>query len=261
MSKDEIAPLDTGQVLRRAIELDRIVGGELDDETLDHKALAEIAAEVGVSPAALAAAVADGQVGVLEPKTIVDRLVGPKIVWSSRTVSADERRARELVLEWLTVAHGLKPRVRPDGVIVAGRRRDLAGKLGRKLRKVQGVGGLGAASQVQAAAVATEGGDAPESSISLAADIGSRRKDAIVGGSATTAGLSVVVGMTAVVAGPVALVGLPVAAGVGTLVARRVHRTTIVTITESVDETVDAVVQGEEPPRPRGSIVRRRRSD
>ncbi len=59
MSKDEITPLDTGQVLRRAIELDRIVGGELDDETLDHKALAEIAAEVGVSPAALAAAVAD----------------------------------------------------------------------------------------------------------------------------------------------------------------------------------------------------------
>jgi hypothetical protein len=96
--------------------------------------------------------------------------------------------------------------------------------------------------------------------VSLAADIGSRRNDAIVGGSVATAGLTVVIGLGAAASGPVVLFALPVAAGVGTLVARRRHRTTVAVVSESVEETVDAVLQGEEPPRPRGSLVRRRRS-
>ncbi|MGH1490036.1 MAG: hypothetical protein ACRBK7_11705 [Acidimicrobiales bacterium] len=269
MSNDEVTPVDPGQVLRRAIELDHLPGAELHDEPLDDQALAEIAADLGVSPAALAGALADGKAGALRDKTIVDRLVGPRWVWSSRTVSVDEQQARELLLDWLAVAHGLKPRVRPDGVIVARKRHDLAGKLGRGLRRVQGVGGLGTANRVQAAAVSAEddipGGaneaeDGPESSLCLAADLGSRRNDAIAGGSAAAVGMSAIVGVAVFASGPIALFGLPVAAGVGTVVARRVHRTTVIRITETVDETVDAVVLGEEPPRPRGSLVRRRKS-
>lgn len=266
MSNDEINPVNetvnetvnATEVLRRAIELDHLPGNSLEDVPLDHQALSEIAADIGVSPSSLAAALADGQAGVLSKRTIVDRIVGPRWVWSSRTVPADDQVARDRLVEWLSVAHGLRPRVRPDGVVVARKRRDLAGKLGSGVRRVQGLGELGKVRQVKAAAVTVEAEveDGP-SSLCLAADVSSQRNDAIAGGSAAAVGVSAVIGVAAFASGPVLLIGLPVAAGVGTIVARRVHRTTIVRMTESVDHTVDGVALGDNPPKPLDGLTRR----
>lgn len=270
MSNDEINPVNESvtetvnatEVLRRAIELDHLPGNSLEDVPLDHQALSEIAADIGVSPSSLAAALADGQAGVLSKRTIVDRIVGPRWVWSSRTVPADDQVARDRLVEWLSVAHGLRPRVRPDGVVVARKRRDLAGKLGSGVRRVQGLGELGKVKQIKAAAVTIEaeiddGPSSSPSSLCLAADVSSQRNDAIAGGSAAAVGVSAVIGVAAFASGPVLLISLPVAAGVGTIVARRAHRTTIVRMTESVDHTVDGVALGDNPPKPLDGLTRK----
>lgn len=260
MSESEIQPVDTGMILRRAIELDEVSWELVSDEPLDSQSLAEIAAELGVSPNAVASALAEAKAGAPSRRSVLDRVVGPRRVAANRVVVTDDESVRERLVEWLSVTHGLKPRVRPDGVVIAHKRRDLAGLVGKGLRRAQGLGGLTVADTVQAATVAT-GDDAEEvdrSSLCLVADVGSKRKEAIAGGSAVAVGMSVVVGFAAVITGPVTLVGVPVAAGVGTLVARRVHRTTVVRLSESVSHTVDGVSQGEEPPRPVGSLSRRR---
>lgn len=260
--EDQIPPVDPGLVLRRAIELDRPVGEDLSGDVLDHQALAEVAAEIGVSQEALAAAVADGKAGILVRRTIVDRIVGPRWVWASGTVAAGDDQARERLVRWLSVGHGLRPRVRPDGVIVARKRRDLAGKLGAGVRKVQGLGGLASAKRVRAAAVPTMGDEpAGSSSLCLAADLSAQRRDAIAGGSAAAIGVSVMIGAAAFATGPALLAGLPLAAGIGAAVARRSHRITVVEMSESVDHTVEGVVKGEDPPRPIGDLVRRRSVD
>lgn len=260
--QDQNPPLDPGLVLRRAIELDRPVGDDGRGTALDHRALAEIAAEIGVSQEALAAAVADGQAGILARRTLIDRIIGPRWVWASGTVAADDDQTRERLVNWLSVGHGLRPRVRPDGVIVARKRRDLAGKLGASVRKIQGLGGLGSAKRVRAAAVPTVGDrEDRSSSLCLAADLSAQRKDAIAGGSAAALGVSVVIGAAAFATGPALLAGLPLAAGVGAAVARRSHRIAVIEMTESVDHTVEGVVKGDDPPRPIGDLVRRRSSD
>ncbi len=289
MNERETTPVDASTVLRRAIEVDHhSFEGDLD-QPLDHQTLVEIAAEVGISPGAVAVAVAEARAGALERRSLLDRIVGPRLVSANRTTTVENGETRERLVEWLTVTHGLKPRVRPDGVVVAAKRHDLAGKVSTGIRRVQGLGGLSTANSITAAAIGPEsdgrsnagadgnggtdagtgtgtGTDSDADPIELGAvcvvaDLGSKRNDAIVGGSVVAVGVSAALSVVAVVTGPVALMGIPVAAGVGTLVARKSHRTTVVKIMTSVDHAVDGVAQGEEPPRPLGGLVRRRRSE
>lgn len=260
--------VDAALVLRRAVQLDHLDEGGVTwtgqlDEQLSQEMLSEIAAEVGVSATAVAAAVAEAQAGALERQSVLDRLIGPRLVTANRVIETDDEQAKARLLDWLAVAHGLRPRVRPDGVIIAHRRRDLAGKMGTRLRRVQGLGGLSNATTVHAAAVDAEGENTDSSdpgAICVVADLGSKRTEAIVGGSAVAAGVSVVVSVVAVFTGPALLVGLPVAAGLGTAVARKTHRSTVSRMVESVDQTMDGVVQGEAPPHPLDGLVRKRRS-
>ncbi len=258
MSNDEIIPLNPGEVLRRAIELDQDPVVESHRLALDRHTLSDIADELGVSPGALAEAIAGGQAGVPTERTLIDRLVGPRWVWSSRTVAAGDEQTRQRLVEWLSVTHGLRPRVRHDGVIVARKRRDLAGKLGSSLRRVQGLGELSTVTRVQAAAVVSEKeSDGASSLLCLAADVSAQRKEAIVGGSAAAVGTAVVLVAVAVATAPVALVGLPVSAGVGAVVARRSHRATVERMTDTVEDTVDGVARGEAPQGPLGGLTRR----
>lgn len=258
MSNDEIIPLDPGEVLRRAIELDHEPDVESHRSALDHHTLSDIAAELGVSATALATAIAGGQAGVPTERTFVDRLVGPRWVWSSRTVSAGDEQTRQRLVEWLSVTHGLRPRVRQDGVIVARKRRDMAGKLGSGLRRFQGLGALSTVDRVQAAAVVAENEHEGTSSLlCLAADVSAQRKEAIIGGSAAAVGTAVLLVAVSLATAPVALVGLPISAGVGTLVARRNHRTTVERMTDTVEDTVDGVARGETPQGPLGGLTRR----
>ena len=246
--------VDTATLLRRAIELDHL-GQEVDlDQPLDRDTLSEIAAEVGISPGALATAIAEAKAGALVNRSVLDRVVGPRLISANRTVSMEDQEAIDRLVEWLSVTHGLKPRVRSDGVVVAGKRRDLAGKISTGIRRAQGLGGLSTANSVTATAVGPETPASPETSkdaggaVCLVADVGAKRNEAIIGGSAVAVSVSAAVVVVTVVTGPVALVGIPVAAGIGTIVARLSHRTTVIKVSESVDHAVDGVAQGEKPP-------------
>ena len=252
--------VDTAILLRRAIELDQL-GQNLDlDQPLDRDTLSEIAADVGISPGALATAIAEAKAGALVSRSILDRVVGPRLISGHRTVSIEDSEATERLVKWLAVTHGLKPRVRSDGVIVAVKRHDLAGKISTGIRRAQGLGGLSTANSVTATAVGPEtpakagkSANARNSAdsggaVCLVADVGAKRNEAIIGGSAVAVGASAAVVVITVVTGPVALVGIPVAAGIGTIVARLSHRSTVVRVSESVDHAVDGVAQGEKPP-------------
>ncbi len=261
MRHRDTAPSDADLVLRRAIELDADHTSG-DDIELDQTTLSEIAAEIGVAPEAVVTAIAEARTGVLAHRSLVDRVIGPRRVWAHRPITYDDELARARLLDWLEVTHGLRPRVRPDGVVVASKRRDLVGKVGIGLRKAQGVGGLAVATTVRATTVVPDDDDAgSDGAICLVADVGAKRKEAVLGGSAVAMGASVVVGLAAVITGPLTLVGVPAAAGVGTLVARRVHRSTVARVSESVELTVDGVAVGEDAPKPKGSLVRRRRTE
>ena len=269
MAEHEIVPArtDVESVLRRAIEKAQRAEVEAAataaEPVLDTAALTEIAAEVGVPAESLAAALAEAQAGVDERRGVlagaVDRVVGPRTVWVSRPTDADEAEARRRIVDWLESNHGLRPRVRADGVVVAAKRRDVAGKMAGGIRRVRGLGGLGTASSIQAAAV--DAGDG-QGSVCLAADVGNKRAEAIAGGSVIAVGGTMVVGVTALITAPVVLVGVPIAAGVGTVASRLLYRSTVRRIGDTLEETVDGVARGDEPPHPLGRLrVRRTRRD
>ena len=244
-------------IIRRAIELDRIEPSE-DGGGLSQLQLAQIAGDLDISPAALNSALVEAKAGVDGRQGLVDRLVGPRHISAKRSASVDEEAITVRVLEWLEVTHGLRPRVTSDGVVVATKRRDLAGVVGTGIRRAQGFGGLSTADEIKAAVVTTGTDAQHESAVCLVADVGHSRSGAIVAGSAVAAGGSLVIGMVTLLVGPAAWVGVPLAAGAGALGARLVHRTTVRRVGESIDQTIDGVALGNEPPRPVGAFKRRR---
>lgn len=254
--------VDTSIVLRRAAELDKGLADDGVPVSLDPSMLAEVASEVGISPEAMASALAEAKAGAIRKRSVIDKVVGPRWVSANRITSETDDTSTERLVEWLEVAHGLKPRVTSEGLVVASKRRDLAGVVSTSLRRVQGLGGLSAATTVKAAAVTGEGDEDDDitGSVCLVADVGSKRNEAIRNGSVVTVVVWAAIGVAATAAGTVTLVGLPVAAGLGTLVARRSHRTTVVRVSESVDHVADGVALGQDPPRPKGSFGRRRRT-
>ena len=219
---------------------------------LDDDALGDIARDLRIAQSALVAAIADSRAGVLRKQNLLDRIVGPSVVWSNRSTTIGHGTASERVAEWLATGHGLRPHIRPDGVIVAQKRTDLAGKLGSQIRLAQGLGDLSKASRVQAVAVGTSAAsDEPRStSVCLAADIGNKRNEAVAAGSAVAIGATVALGLATTLAGPITLIGLPVAWGAGGLAARLMHRTSVSQMADSVERTMDGFVRGDAPPSP-----------
>lgn len=236
-------PVSTDLVLRRAVELSTVepVSGEIE---LSAAAVAEIAAEVGLPASTVASAIAEHQAGVDSERTFLDRVIGPDQIWARRLSTSSEEETRERAQRWLNSSHGLKARVRPDGVVVANRRRGVAGMVAVGARRAGGHGGLGRVRQVQVAAVDVD--DTP-GAVCVAADIGNKRGEAVAGGAVITAGGAAVVGVVALVAGPASLAALPVVAGIGTLASRIVHQSNVRRITEEVEATIDGIATGVEP--------------
>lgn len=247
--------------MRRALEKAQR-NDQLADTTMDVETLTVIAAEVGVPAASVAEAIAESRVGVDPQVGLIDRVVGPKTVWSTRAIHVNEEAARQRIVDWFRSNHGLRPRVRDDGVVVAVRRDDVAGKIGDSLRKVQGIGGLSGVNTVQAVAIGTQVDGVEQGSVCLAVDVGNKRVEAVAGGSAVAAAGTVVVGAAAVVAGPLVLVVLPLCLGAGAVTSRLLHRETLKRIHYSVEETIDGVTRGDRPPHPLDPLkkVRRPRS-
>lgn len=247
-----LSPEATEIVLRRAVEMTEVepTTGQIE---LSPTAVAEIAAEVGVPSSAVAAAVAEHRAGVVQRRSLVDRVVGPRVVWAHRASSLGEDLTKERAERWLQSTHGLRPRERHDGVIVANKPRGVAGAVAVGVRRAGGLGGLG---RVRGVAVAAVDVDAQPGAVCVVADVGNKRDEAMLGGAAVTVGGVAVVGLVALVAGPLALVAVPVVAGAGAVTSRTIHRGTVRRVAEDVEETVDGIAAGAEPPR----LTRPRRS-
>ncbi len=255
-SRASIVPRSSAEVIiRRALEKaerDQTV----TEEALDITTLAAIASEVGLPASSVAEALAESRVGVDSEPGLIDRVVGPKTLWSTRAVTVDEETAQQRLVDWLQTNHGLRSRVRPDGVVVAARRDDVAGKLGEGLRKIQGMGGLSQAATVRAATAAATDTDG---SVCLAVDVGNKRIEAIAGGSAVTVVSVLAVGVTAAATGPLALIALPVCLGAGAVTSRLAHRETVKRFTDSLEETMDGISRGDRPPHPLDPLKKPRR--
>lgn len=237
--RDEVAV-----ILRRATEVahDR----HPTDEHLAVEDLVAVAAEVGVSPSAVVTAVAEARAGVEHRNGLLDRVVGPRQVWSISQLPIDESTAAETIQLWLEVDHGLRTHLTGDGVIVAEPRSGLAGTLGRWLRSVGGSGGLDRARRVQAATAAVD----RDRSMCLVADVSNKRTEAIVGGTAVAGGTAAVAGLVGLLVGPVALAAVPVGAVFGVIVARTAHRYNVAQIIGRIEITTEAVVRGQRPEHP-----------
>lgn len=249
-------PAATDLVLRRAVELTAVEPSTGDIE-LSAEAVAAIAAEVGVPAEKVAASLAEHHAGVHADRRLVDRIIGPRVVWARRMSSLGEEATREQAQKWLSSGHGLRPRVRSDGVVVASRRRGVIGRVAGGVRRATtGGGGLSRVRQVHVAAVDVD--DRP-GAVCVAVDVSNKRAEAMAGGVAVASGGAVFVGLVAIFTGPTTLVALPIAAGAGAVTSRVVHRLRLRRITDDVEEVIDAIASGEAPP----SVVdwRRQKND
>lgn len=249
------APVRQDVVLRRALELADLAQPN-HEVVLGRHTLEEIAAELAIPPGAVAAALAEAKAGVDGERGLLDRLVGPRQVWARRPIDADEEETARRLAEWLEGGHGLRLRRTPDGRLLATKRKDLIAKVGRSVRKVQGIGELGAVRTITA--VAVEASDTHVDPISgvmtgdgavvIVADVGDRRNEAMIGGAAVSATTAAAVSIVAIATTPIALVGLPVAAGLGLITSRLWHHSNLRETVEGIESTIDGVAMGERPP-------------
>ena len=236
-------PASTDLVLRRAVELSTVepASGEVE---LSAAAVADIAAEVGLPASTVASAIAEHQAGVDNDRSFLDRIIGPDQIWARRLSTSNEDDTRQRAQRWLSSSHGLKARVRPDGVVVANRRRGVSGMVAVGARRAGGHGGLGRVREVQVAAVDVD--DKP-GAVCVAADIGNKRSEAVAGGAVMVTSGAAVVGVVALFTGPATLAALPVVAGIGTLATRIMHQSRVRRITEEVEATIDGIATGVDP--------------
>jgi hypothetical protein len=236
------------EVLRRAVQLDRA----RQEQGLTQEALSAAAAELGLHPESIALALAEQRAGGPRPsrgRRFADRVFGQAEVTAARALAIPEDEADELLREWLERGHHLRAHRRAEGTLVAHRRTDLAGSVGRIVRRaLEGEGGLGTLRELRVGSASTEGSAA----VCLQADISDKRAGSVVtGGVVGVVGVAAV-GMAAVAAGPLVLVASPAALAVGWVVARTGHRSTVHRVGEELTRTVDAVATG----RPPASIAR-----
>jgi hypothetical protein len=250
-----VSPEGTELVLRRAMELSVVQPG--GDMLFDSMAIAQIAAELHVPGDAVATAIAEHAAGAdLAEAGLMDRLIGPTQVRAARRTESDSDATAKAMVRWLETAHGMNARVRSDGVVVASPRNDIMASVANSLRAVQGLGGLGKVKRIQVAAIDLEDSDG---AACVVAEVGDKRRAAVIGGAVVTTGAAAVVGTAAAVAAaPVALLGLPIAAGFGLIVSRSAHRSTVNQVTEGLEEMLDGVVRGERPPNLLSRFKRRR---
>ncbi len=250
----ELDLLRAQEVLQRAVQLDH-PGGAVQ-ASLSAYDLVAVAAEVGVSPSAVAMAIAEARVGARGRKpSIGERLVGPRELVVARSLVIDQETAARLTVAWLERGHQLKV-IRSQGTVVARRRSDLAASINRTAKGLRGQGQLGNCREVQGATAVVPDGPA---AVSLRADIADKQYGAVAVGSGigTVAAAGVVVGT--VVAGPLVLLASPVAVVVGVAAARYAHRDTVRKVSEELERTADAIATGEGPPtvmRGLGRVVR-----
>ncbi|NNE74062.1 MAG: hypothetical protein HKN26_10385 [Acidimicrobiales bacterium] len=244
--RNGLTPDEVQLVLRRALDIAHLPAAEADP-TLSPESLFDIAAELDIPESALATAIAEQAVGLTDqPTGVVDRLVGPSVIWSQREATGNAEAKSQAAVAWLTRGHGLKTRVATDGTIVATRRRDAIGKLTNSVRGLRGRGGLARSRQVSAAVV---GFDDASGVVCLAADIEQQRGAAIAGGTIIAIAGAIIASIIAAIAGALALIAIPFMVGAGLATSRAAHGRTVRNVTDALEETIDAIANEEPAPR------------
>ncbi len=236
------------------MDLSPLVEHDRSDIELGIDHLRDIAAEVGIPASALAQALAEQLAGAPTARgSVLDRLVGPTGLAESRVASGTGAEAHLHARRWLEVGHGLRVRVRDDGVIMASKRTDVVGKVVTGLRRARGREGLGRARSVLAATVEID--DTPV--VCVVVDAANKRSEALVVGSTLTGMGMSAVGAAALFTTPVVLVALPVVAGGGLLFCRNRYRSAVVRLAEDLEDTVRAIADGDRPPTLARSVLAR----
>jgi hypothetical protein len=241
-------PPDMAQrVLRRATELSADApvadAGDWSASGVSERVLLEAAAEVGIEPAAVQKALALEKLGTTAPARLGDRLLGPAAVAAdAETVWSPEDTLR-LIDSWLVQAHHLRrERTRLDGGEWR-RRTDVAARVQRGLRGLNGEGRLGDSESVTATALPV---GTSRSLARVTIDRSANRAGyATAGGTVTAIGVAGSV-VLAVVATPALVALAPVAAVGGVLVARSGRRGAQRAEREA-QRMLDAVQRGEWP--------------
>jgi hypothetical protein len=235
------------RILRRASELssDSPVsdGSDWSSTGVSERVLLEAAAEVGIEPAAVQKALALEKLGDPTPARLGDRILGPATVTSdTETVWSPDDTLR-LIDSWLVQAHHLRrERTRADGGEWR-RRKDVAARVQRGLRGLNGEGRLGDSESVTATAVAV---GTSRSLARVTIDRTANRTGyASAGGAVTAVGVAGSV-VLALVATPALIALAPVAAVGGVVVARSGKRGAQRAEREA-QRMLDAVQRGEWP--------------
>lgn len=242
-----IPPEMAERVLRRASELssDPPAPGSGDWSTtgVSERVLLEAAAEVGIEPAAVQKALALERLGAAAPTRFGDRLLGPAAVTADvETVWSPDDTLR-LIDSWLVNAHHLRrERTRADGGEWR-RRKDVAARVQRGLRGLNGEGRLGDSEAVTVTAVAV-GTSRSLARVTIDRSV-NRTGYATAGGTVTAVGVAGSV-VLAALATP-ALIALAPVAAVGGLFVARSGKGGAQRSEREAQRMLDAVQRGEWP--------------
>ncbi len=247
----ELDLTDAQLVLRRAVQLER-AGRAL--EGLGPEALEAAAEELGVSPQAVAMALAESRAGGHPtPPRLGERLIGPRQLSVVRPCTIPAAEADRLAAAWLERGHLMKVVPAGDGVAVARRRTDAVASAGRAVRLLHGEGGLSKVREVRSAVGALSDGT---SALCVRADVSDSRNGAVAVGSSIGTLAMAGVGVGTVALSPFIVFAAPLAIVAGVAVARHAHQDTVKRVRRSLEETTDAVAHGAPPPSSLGGLGR-----
>lgn len=243
MAEQRLTHAEVQLVLRRAAELER---RRTDDEALSARELQELAAEVGLSPAAVEQALGEMRAGALEapsPPGGLERVLGPRRIVVERTIRDDARSVRARLERML---HEQVLRKKRD----FGARslwEPAPGWMARVRRRLSGRQLFGDADELEVAVV--DAGDG-RTTVHLATDIGALQRR-VVGGAAlgTAVGLGLALLLSAM-GTPQAVEWLAAAgcAAGGSIGSLRVYRRQLGSTATALEHLLDRLERGRVAP-------------
>ena len=248
---------DVARLVRRAAEVTDVELASDRRFLLGTRDLIAVAEDVGVSQSAILIAVAEARAGVDHRRSLFDRMVGPRQIWAvgllRRGNDANDDTIDRLA-DWLAIEQGLSVDVRSGGLVMAQPRTGLPGAASQALRLLSGRPGLGRARQVNGSVVAV----GEVGTVCVVADVGNKRTEAVVGGTAIAGGVGAVTVTVAALTTPLVLLALPLGVVGGLATARALYRQNVRPLAGQIETTADAVVSGRSPEHPIERFVRTR---
>ena len=145
----QLSTQEVERVLRRAIELQSDTDFGTDEAGLDRAALRRVAAEIGIDPDHLEAALTEELLRVqAEEPGLFDRYVAPRRAAARTAVAADPEVVRQALDKWLGYHAGLRKRAQTPSGASWERDSSLVAAARMKLKAAQGSGALRTAAGV-----------------------------------------------------------------------------------------------------------------